>query len=58
MGLPFRAHDAFTMIPVELTGYFIIPASTRVFSVFMGGGAGAYFGNHTFSVGNTTANVP
>jgi hypothetical protein len=54
-GAAIPAHDSFTMIPVELTGYFIIPASTRVFSVYMGGGGGAYFGNHTLSVGNTTA---
>ncbi|RPH37807.1 hypothetical protein EHM92_01745 [bacterium] len=51
------AHDEFTMIPVEATGYFIIPASTRVFGIFMGGGVGAYFGNHTFSVGNSEANA-
>jgi hypothetical protein len=55
-GNAIPAHDAFTMIPVELTGYFIIPASTRVFGIFMGGGGGVYFGRHTFSVGNTTAN--
>lgn len=56
-GTAIPSHDAFTMIPIEATGYFIIPASTRVFSIFMGGGAGLYFGNHTFSVGNTTANA-
>jgi hypothetical protein len=56
-GSAIPAHDALTMIPVELTGYFILPASTRVFGVFMGGGVGAYFGSHTFSVGNTTANA-
>lgn len=51
------AHDAFVMIPVELTGYFIIPASTRVFGIFMGGGGGAYFGSHSISVGSTTADA-
>jgi hypothetical protein len=51
------AHDAFTMIPIEVTGYFIIPASTRVFDIFMGGGVGAYFGRHTISVGTTSANA-
>lgn len=54
-GKAIPAHDSFTMIPVELTGYFLIPASTRVFGVFMGGGAGVYFGQHTFSVGTTNA---
>jgi hypothetical protein len=56
-GAAIPAHDALTMIPVELTGFFIIPASTRVFGIFMGGGVGAYFGQHTFSVGNTTAST-
>ena len=56
-GNAIPAHDAFTMVPVELTGYFIIPASTRVFGIFMGGGGGVYFGQHTFSVGNTAADA-
>ncbi len=56
-GDPIPAHDSFTMIPVEVTGYFMIPASTRVFGIFMGGGGGAYFGRHTFSVGTVGANA-
>jgi hypothetical protein len=55
-GPSIPAHDSFTMIPVELTGYFIIPASTQFFGIFMGGGGGIYFGSHTFRVGNTDAN--
>jgi hypothetical protein len=56
-GIAIPAHDSFTMVPVELTGYFIIPASTRRFDIFMGGGAGVYFGQHAVSVGTTTANA-
>ena len=54
-GAAIPAHDSFTMIPVELTGYFIIPASTRVVEIIMGGGVGTYFGRHAFRMGNTNA---
>lgn len=55
-GRAIPAQNTFTLVPVELTGYFIIPASTQVFRIFMGGGGGVYFGRHTFRVGNTEAN--
>ncbi|MEK7249834.1 MAG: hypothetical protein AAB209_05355, partial [Bacteroidota bacterium] len=33
--------DGYRVIPVELTGYFIIPLSGETIGVYMGGGAGA-----------------
>jgi opacity protein-like surface antigen len=56
-GIAIPAHDSFTMIPIEVTGYFVIPASTRLWDIFMGGGAGAYLGQHTVTVGTTNAEV-
>lgn len=40
--------DGYRVIPVELTGYFIIPVSSQSFGVFMGGGIGGYFGSRIF----------
>ena len=51
----FRAipvEDGYTVIPVEFTGYFLIPLSGETFGVFMGGGGGLYFGTRTYTVGN------
>lgn len=45
--------DGYTVIPVEFTGYFIIPLSGETFGIFMGGGGGLYFGSRTYRVGNT-----
>jgi hypothetical protein len=44
--------DGYTVIPVEVTGYFLIPFSGDTFGVFMGGGAGLYFGTRSYAVGN------
>jgi hypothetical protein len=52
-GIPVE--DGFRAIPVEVTGYFIIPASGRTFRFFMGGGAGAYFGRRIYRLAGTEA---
>jgi outer membrane protein W len=49
------AEDGFQVIPVELTGYFIIPVSGPTFSLYMGGGAGGYFGKRIYSVNGVSA---
>ncbi len=47
--------DGYTVIPVELTGYFIIPLSGPTFGIFMGGGAGLYFGERHYQIGGVDA---
>jgi hypothetical protein len=47
--------DGYDVIPVEVTGYFLIPVSSGSFGVFMGGGAGGYFGRRVYSIGGTAA---
>lgn len=42
--------DGYRVVPVELTAYFIIPISGPSLQVFMGGGAGAYVGERTYSL--------
>ena len=49
--------DGYTVVPVEITGYFIIPFSGQTFGVYMGGGSGLYFGSRTYQLGNTEAPV-
>lgn len=47
--------DGFTVIPVELTGYYVFPFSLEKFKFFMGAGAGYYFGSHKRTVGDIKA---
>jgi hypothetical protein len=47
-GVP--AEDGYRVIPIEFTGYFIIPVSGPIFSIYMGGGAGGYFGRRIYRV--------
>jgi opacity protein-like surface antigen len=47
--------DGYRVIPLELTGYFIIPISGQAFGVFMGGGVGGYFGKRLYKLGDTEA---
>jgi hypothetical protein len=54
-GTMIPTQDGYTAIPVEVTGYFIIPLSTESFGVYMGGGAGVYFGNRTYSLAGVEA---
>ncbi len=47
--------DGYRVIPVELTGYFIIPISGERIGVYMGGGVGAYFGRRVWRRANVEA---
>lgn len=47
--------DGYTAVPVEITGYFIIPLSGEVFGVYMGGGGGVYFGSRSYSLAGVQA---
>jgi hypothetical protein len=47
--------DGYRVIPLELTGYFLIPVSGQTFGVFMGGGVGGYFGKRVYKLGETEA---
>lgn len=49
------AEDGYTAIPLDLTGYFIIPASGEVFKIFMGGGCGVYFGTRKYRIAGVEA---
>lgn len=49
--------DGYMVVPIEVTGYFIIPASGKTFSIYMGGGGGAYFGQRVYSLAGTEAAV-
>jgi hypothetical protein len=53
--------DGIRAVPVELTGYFIIPFSGEKITVYMGGGAGLYFGRRAYRIGSAeseSASVP
>ncbi len=47
--------DGFRFIPVELSGYFIIPLNSESVKFFMGGGVGFYYGDRVYRVVNRTA---
>ena len=47
--------DGYRVIPIELTGYFNIPVSGPTFGVYMGGGAGAYFGRRIYEIADVQA---
>ena len=47
--------DGYEVIPVELTGYFLIPISGQTFGVYMGGGVGGYFGRRVLKYGDVEA---
>jgi opacity protein-like surface antigen len=51
------AEDGFRVVPVELTGYFRIPITEGSFGVYMGGGAGVYFGERQYSLAGLDAPV-
>lgn len=44
--------DGFILIPIEFTGYYIIPFSTEHFKFLMGGGMGYYFGSQIRKFGD------
>ena len=49
--------DGYTVVPVEFSAYFIIPASGPTLGLFMGGGVGAYFGRREYSFAGVSAPV-
>jgi hypothetical protein len=60
-GLPASAsdnipvRDGFTAVPVELTGYFMIPVGGEEIELYMGGGAGVYFGTRHYQIAGAEA---
>jgi hypothetical protein len=54
-GMDIPVSDGYVVVPVELTGYFIIPFSGPRFGVYIGGGGGAYFGHRLYSVALTNS---
>jgi hypothetical protein len=47
-------NDGFLLIPIEISGYYILPFSTEKFKFLMGGGAGYYYGKHIREFGNAS----
>lgn len=46
--LSVPVEDGYRVIPVEITGYFMIPIAGPTWGVYMGGGGGAYFGRRIY----------
>ncbi len=44
--IPVR--DGYHVIPVELTGYFVLPIGNETIHVYMGGGIGMYMGSRVY----------
>lgn len=49
------SEDGYVAIPLELTGYFIIPASGQTVKIFIGGGGGVYFGRREYTLAGAEA---
>jgi len=47
--------DGYRVIPVEITGYFLIPVSGQTLGIYMGGGVGGYFGRRVYTYGDVEA---
>ncbi len=47
--------DGFTAVPVELSGYFMIPFGDESIQFYMGGGGGLYFGARKYRFGDAEA---
>ncbi len=54
-GTVIPVSDGYTVVPIEFTGYFLIPFSGATFGVYMGGGGGVYPGWRQYSVGNVAS---
>jgi hypothetical protein len=50
-----RITETIEMIPVELSVYFNIPKFTNDLNIYLGGGAGIYFGTRTRNMANLEA---
>lgn len=49
--------DGYSMIPIEVTIYYVFPFSGSWFKMAMGGGIGAYFGKHIREIGDITVST-
>lgn len=49
--------DGFLLIPLEISGYYILPFSTEKFKFLMGGGGGIYFGKQTREFGDASVHT-
>jgi len=47
-----RVSDGFIAVPIEITGYFIIPFSSETMQLYMGGGGGIYWGTRRYEYNN------
>ena len=50
-------NDGFLLIPVEISGYYLLPFSTEKFKFLMGGGAGYYYGEHIREFGDESVST-
>jgi outer membrane protein W len=50
-------NDGFLLIPIEISGYYILPFSTEKFKFLMGGGVGYYYGKHIREFGNASVST-
>lgn len=51
-GRRIEIKDGFSVVPVEMSLYYLLPFSTQRFKFFMGGGGGIYFGKHIREIGD------
>ena len=56
-GVLIPVEDGYSVVPVEVTGYFLIPVGGTTFGIYMGGGGGVYIGRRTYAIGGTSAGV-
>lgn len=49
--------DGYWTVPVELSSYFIIPFSSDVARLYIGGGLGVYFGERQYAVAEERADI-
>jgi hypothetical protein len=47
--------DGYRVMPLEVTGYFLIPISGEKLGVYIGGGVGTYFGRRIYKFANVEA---
>ena len=52
---PVPVKDGFTAVPIELSGYFIIPVGNETIQLFMGGGGGMYIGARQYQYADVSA---
>ena len=50
-------NDGYIAIPVELTGYFVVPFSSEMVQLYIGGGGGVYFGERLYQEAGVNAGV-